>query len=142
MWFDGDPNWGFGMDVSEDAVRNWTSDCVHSDFREGWLGVPNSAKAEQFLVNTVQGGKPVMVLMEVDDSFGAGSGGHFATVVGVKTDSGGKLQSVLVATNWNSHPIYEIPANSFMDDWMNRNGGEYMTVGRAPAASEAASSPN
>jgi hypothetical protein len=79
----------------------------------------------------VRSGKPVIVGMEVDHSFG-GDGGHFANVIGVQTGADGKLTSVLVATNWAGQPVWEITAASFMDDWMGFNSGEYMTVDRKP----------
>ncbi len=142
MWLDDDPNWGFDMDVSESVVSKWTSHFQRGDFKTGWFSDPDSAKAEQFLVNTVQGGKPVMVNMGVDESFGLGSGGHDATVIGVKTDANGKLQSVLMATNWSGQQIYEIPAKSFMDDWMSHSDGEYLTVDHAPVVPKPVPNPN
>jgi hypothetical protein len=98
-----------------------------------WAG-PNRAKAEEFLVKTVQSGKPVLVSMEVNDSFGLGSGAHDATVIGVQTGPDGKLQSVLVSTNWAGEPVHAIPAKAFMDDWLEYKGGEYITVDRKPVA--------
>ncbi len=134
---------GFTMNVAEDVIAKHVSNLDYqtghfkeTSFRRSEFGAfpvygPNRAKAEGFLVNMVQNGKPVMVSMEVNDSFGLGSGGHAATVVGVQTGSDGKLQSVLAATNWAGNQIYEIPAKQFMDDWMELEGGRYFTVDRA-----------
>jgi hypothetical protein len=67
--------------------------------------------------------------MEADDSFGVG-GAHVANVVGVQTGTDGKLTSVLIATNWAGQPVMEIPAATFMDDWLGYDDGEYMIVDR------------
>jgi hypothetical protein len=146
-WFNAmdmpDGKWtkGFDMDVTESVVAKTTSHYHTGDFNEvsvgkGFFGSvtygPNRGKAEEFLTKTVQGGQPVLIDMQVDDSFGMGSGGHAATVVGVKTGSDGKMESVLVGTNWAGSPVYEVPAKQFMDDWMDREGGRYITVDRAP----------
>jgi hypothetical protein len=134
-----DEKWegGFDMDVSEQIIAKTTSNYHRGDFNEVtqsdgfWPQYgPNRGKAEDFLVKTVQGGQPVLVSMELDDSFGMGDGGHRATVVGVKTDSNGNLTDVLVGTNWNGEQVYAIPGKQFMDDWMDRSGGAYITVDR------------
>lgn len=141
MWFDDDPNWGFGMGMSEDVLDKFDAKYQSGDFMEmkstggifGHIEIsPNRAKAEQFLIDNLRNGKPVLVSMEVDDSFGEGSGGHRATVIGTQTGPDGRLKSVLIATNWASKPVVEVPAEAFMDDWMNRRGGAYITVDRKP----------
>jgi hypothetical protein len=88
-------------------------------------------KAEKFLVDTVKGGKPVLVAYE-DDAFGT-SESHVATVVGVQTNDDGSVKSVMVATNWGCHPFEEIPGKTFMKNWLDDSGGSYITVDRAPA---------
>jgi WXG100 family type VII secretion target len=141
MWFDDMPNLGFTLNTSEDVLDKYNAKIQRGDFNEytpgGFFSPPkvtaNRAKAEQFLINTVRNGKPVLVSMEVDDSFGNGWGGHAANVIGVQTGPDGKLTKVLVSTNWRSRPVVEIPAAAFMDDWMNADGGEYITIDRKPA---------
>jgi WXG100 family type VII secretion target len=125
MWFDENPNWGFKMGVSEDVIAKYTPNYKRGDFED------EPAKAERFLIDSARNGKPVMVTMEMDDSFG-GSGAHTANVLGVQTGPDGRLKSVLVATNWAGKPVMEIPAATFMDDWMGHNDGAYMTVERKP----------
>jgi hypothetical protein len=141
MWLDDDPNWGFGMGMSEDVLDKFNANYQSGDFIEvkstgGFFGSvkiePNREKAERFLVDNLRNGKPVLVSMEVDDSFGESGGGHRATVIGAQTGPDGRLKSVLIATNWASKPVMEVPAQSFMDDWMDRKGGAYITVDRKP----------
>jgi WXG100 family type VII secretion target len=131
---------GFPTSVAENVLTSHGVNYQKGDFKEanpsgGFWGpskVPNAAKAEQFLINSVKSGKPVLATMYMSESFGT-SGAHALTVVGVKTGPDGKLQSVLAATNWENHQVQEIPAKSFMDDWLKYKGGEYITIDRAPA---------
>jgi WXG100 family type VII secretion target len=132
---------GFDMDASEHVLDDFKANYKSGNFLEvtmpehWWESMkvgPNQAKAEKFLIDTVKNGQPVLVSMEMDDSFGSG-GGHRATVVGVQTGADGKLQNVLVATNWSGSSVMEVPAAAFMDDWMNRKNGAYITIDRAPA---------
>jgi WXG100 family type VII secretion target len=140
MWFDDKPNLGFTLGTSEDVLDKYNAKYQRGDFTEitpaGFLTPAkvtfNRQKAEQFLINTVRSGKPVLVSMEVDDSFGKGWGGHVANVIGVQTGADGKLRTVMVATNWRSRPVVEIPVEVFMDDWKNADGGGYITVDRKP----------
>jgi WXG100 family type VII secretion target len=120
------------LSVSEDVIKKYTSDYKRADFRNDLMQV-NKVKAEKFLIKTVQRGNPVMVSMQVDDSFGLGSGGHAATVIGVKTGADKRLQTVLVATNWSGNDkIYEVPAKKFMKDWTEQQGGEHIIITRDP----------
>jgi hypothetical protein len=126
---DGKQDNGFSMGHAEQILDQYDADYDHGDFST-WLGLgsPDRGEAEQFLVKQVQSGHPVLVTTEVDDSFGIAKGGHTYTVLGVQTDSGGKLTNVLVATNWNGQQTWQIPAKNFMDDWMDWNDGEYIVV--------------
>jgi hypothetical protein len=120
---------GFGMHHAEAILDQYDADYDHDDFST-WMGLgsPDRGDAERFLIQQVQNGNPVLVTTEVDDSFGMGKGGHAYTVLGVQTDANGKLTNVLVGSNWGSGPTWQLPANQFMNDWMDWNDGEYIVV--------------
>lgn len=123
---------GFDQDEAEAILDRYGVNYDHDDFST-WagLGSPDRAAAEKFLIEQVNAGNPVWVTSEVNESFGMGSGAHAYTVIGAQTDSNGKLTNVLVSTNWQGNgPVWEIPAQGFMDDWMEYNDGEYMVVER------------
>lgn len=126
---DGQHDQGFSMSHAEDILDQYGADYDHDDFST-WLGFgdPDRGAAERFLVQQVQSGNPVMVTSEVDESFGMGSGGHNYTVLGVQTDANGKLTNVLVSSNWSGQQTWQIPANQFMNDWMQWNDGEYVVI--------------
>lgn len=120
---------GFGLHHAEAILDQYDADYDHDDFSTYMgLGSPDRGDAERFLVNQVKSGNPVMVTSQVDDSFGMGKGGHAYTVLGVQTDSNGKLTNVLVSSNWGSSQTWQLPADRFMNDWMNWNDGEYIVV--------------
>jgi hypothetical protein len=120
---------GFRMNHAEAILDQYGADYDHGDFST-WagLGSPDSAEAEKFLIEQVQSGNPVLVTTQVDDTFGIAKGAHNYTALGVQTDSSGNLTNVLVSTNWNGQQTWEIPADDFMDDWMNWNDGEYIVI--------------
>jgi hypothetical protein len=121
---------GFSVLRAELLLSDYDVDYDHDDFST-WagLGSPDRSAGEKFLVNQVTAGNPVYVTTNINETFGLGSGGHAYTVLGTQTDSSGKLTSVLVSTNWGSERnAFEIPAQEFMDDWMNYHDGEYIIV--------------
>lgn len=126
---DGENDWGFGMGHAEQILDQYGAEYNHDNFST-WLGLgsPDRAAAEQFLIQQVQSGHPVLVTTQVDDSFGIEKGGHAYTVIGVQTDSNGRLTNVLVATNWDGEQTWQIPAQDFMDDWMDWKDGEYIVI--------------
>jgi hypothetical protein len=118
------------MSVTEGVVADFTPHYQTGNFDEVTASgavVPNQAKAEQFLIDKAKAGQPVLIDMQMDDSFGV-VGGHVATVVGVKMGLNGKVKDVLVSTNWSNGQFQEIPAKQFMDDWLEHEGGRFITV--------------
>lgn len=123
---------GFEQAAARRVLDRYGASYDHDDFST-WAGFgdPDRAAAEKFLIEQVNAGKPVWVSTEINESFGMGSGAHAYTVIGTQTDSSGKLTSVIVSTNWQAGgPVWEIPAQGFMDDWMEYNDGEYMVINK------------
>jgi hypothetical protein len=130
MW-DGKHEDGFPRGDALEILDDYGADYTHDDFST-WagLGSPDRAAAERFLIQETQGGNPVYVSAETDDTFGIPDAGHSYTVIGTQTDANGRLTNVLVSTNWGSgSSVYEIPADAFMDDWMAHDG-EYVVINK------------
>lgn len=106
-------------------------DYTHGDFDTGLFGwgSPDRQAAEQFLIDQLEAGNPVYVSTACDDTFGDADSSHAYTVIGVQTDENGHLTHVLVSTNWGGgQAVAELPADAFMDDWINHNNGEYVII--------------
>jgi hypothetical protein len=86
---------------------------------------PNAA--EQYLVYTVQTQqKPVLVATKWSAVMGLPLSSHAYNVIGVHTDNQGRLEHVLVSTNWaGQNAFMEIPAREFLDAWKKN---DYETI--------------
>lgn len=135
VWFDmldgSHDEEGFPRSDALEVLDQYGANYDHGNFDTGifGLGSPDRDAAEQFLVEQVRNGNPVYVATATDDTFGVKGKGHAYTVLGVQQDDDGNLVSVLVSTNWpHGGHIYEIPANTFMDDWIDYKDGEYIVI--------------
>jgi WXG100 family type VII secretion target len=129
LWRDNDPNWGFDRDATIEVLDKMGVKYTTGDF-------PISNKymdrivptAEAFLIKQVTAGHPVLVATETDDIFGGRNSGHAYNVVGVqKNPTSGRLDKVLVSTNWGgADEFYEVPGELFVKEWLRyRNWGDH-----------------
>lgn len=122
---------GFPRSDAIEIIEQYGATYEHGNFDAGVFGwsALERTQAEQFLIERVGNGTPVCVATAVDNTFGMGQGGHAYTVLGVQQGDGGRLSSVLVSTNWSGgQRVYEVPADAFMDDWLELNDGEYIII--------------
>jgi hypothetical protein len=133
-WFDmldGQHDSGFPRSDALELIEQHGASYEHGDFDTGIFGwgSPDRGAAEKFLLTQVSGGNPVYVSTSTDDTFGIKGAGHAYTVLGVQQDDAGNLSNVLVSTNWSgSQQVYEIPAEAFMDNWLDHSNGEYIVI--------------
>ncbi len=135
LWRDNDPNWGFDRDATIEVLDKFGVKYEAGSFpiNDKYMDriVPT---AEKFLINNVTAGRPVLVATETDDIFGGKNSGHAYNVVGVQTNpTTGRLDKVLVSTNWSGDEFYEVPGELFVKEWLRYRkwgdkGGSYIVM--------------
>lgn len=108
---------GFTRQEITTFLREKGIDLYWSDFSVSGAPQENQAAAEKFLINAIQQGVPVRIDTFIEDTFGVPGRGHAYTVIGARMAQDGRLNTVLVHTNWSSEPFYEISADNLMRDW-------------------------
>jgi WXG100 family type VII secretion target len=91
----------------------------------------DAASAENSLIRAIEAGVPIAVALFPTRSFpltNIPGTGHMCTVIGIKKNADGRLDHVIVQTNWESCPYYNIPAQDFLQDWAD---GDFTFMVRA-----------
>jgi WXG100 family type VII secretion target len=124
-WSDGDPgSFHRHFKAIFEAEGAWDKVDAGMFFGAGPGGstVFDRGAAEKYLISSLQKGKPVLVSTGTKGIFTTDDGRHAYNIIGVKTDSAGRLTSVLASTNHDGSPFREIPAADFMSAWAEEHG--------------------
>jgi len=104
----------------EQAVKASKGEIDYAKFEDYEKEVP---AAEKWLIDKLQSGNPLYVGMGWQ-SKSIRLGGHACNVLGVQLDKDGRLDNVLISTNWDSESaVAIIPGAYFVESWLKSTGG-------------------